>query len=188
VLFTAPVTQSLELIDQSELVFPVDLLGPLRIIQYNPCLVLIVKLQNELKLAEYGILKNPNSNLSGIFDQTAKGIKNTEPVLVIHAAPHLSMQLWEQESAEIITNLWTETLSVLESVNLKAESFCFDLHKWKYCEPKTVLPQPFFAQEIGEIRGAGNWIVFAGDCFGQSSVNGAYSSGEAAGDFISTLI
>jgi len=179
VLLTPPLPQSVDILDDSpELNLDPDGIAPLRSVSYDRCIAVMIACdQEETIIPPPGILKTPKSNpfISGIFDQRAKGIKTTPNVLVIHAAPQLSLELWDIKDDEVVKNIvlrhGLDLLPAGSSMNVSLKPGASWLHRWKFCEPRNVLADKFFSVQN---------LVFAGDAFGASSVNGAFASGEAA--------
>jgi renalase len=175
VLLTAPVPQSLALLQKSFLEAPSLKLNQLQSVRYDPCLTVIATLSRESGLPKPGILRKPTPKLAGIFDQGSKGVATAKPTLVVHASAELSVALWNLPDAEIAEQIWVEAARHLGALFLPIPEAKLTLHRWKYCQPSNPLAELHFS--LGR-------IIFAGDAFGQCSVNGAFASGEAAAEFI----
>jgi renalase len=176
-LLTAPVPQSVLLIKNSGLNLAPLALTPLDSLQYQSCLAVIATLEGRSGLPSPGIVKNPTQGIAGIYDQGLKGLRTSVQTCVVHASAETSLALWELPDEVAAERIWNEALDFLKSQFLTVRASQLGLHRWRYCEPKTVFGAPYFAHDR---------LVFAGDGFGQSSVNGAFSSGQAAAEFIST--
>ena len=179
-MVTLPLPQALELFDQSELVSKRDIDEPqhrrLSEIQYTRCLSAAYVLGQETNLVPPGILKNPSPNLSGIFDQGKKGLKTTEPTVVVQAGPKLSIELWDEPTEAILEVLWKEASAATQATLLPKGFKNGCLQKWKYCEP--IVQQTSKFERVLSERTAP--LVLAGDAFGGSKIEGAIESGREA--------
>ena len=176
VILTAPVPQSLELLDASRLkIHHSETESKLRAIQYDSCFALIIGLAAPIELGSSGILKYPNADFAGIYNQSEKGINTSSPALVAHASPLLSEALWNEHPDQARAILVSKIEHYFLSIGIRLESKHIDLHRWKYSEPKTCFEQPYVF-----LRSAGQELALAGDSFARSSVEGAFESGLGA--------
>jgi predicted NAD/FAD-dependent oxidoreductase len=187
VILSAPLPQALELITRSQLADKDDISRALASCSFTPCLAAIFPLSTDSEDTEFlipapGILKNVSETIEGIFDQQQKGLSSASPSIVVHASAAASRRLWERTETEILSELWEETLRAVPQHlaktgprNLPSSA---SLHKWRYCEPESPLPLPFYAAK-GLLFFVGD--AFAGSAGGRSRVEGAFESGRRAG-------
>jgi renalase len=175
VLLTAPVPQSLALLENSALNLSAAQLQELRNVKYEPCLTVIATLPQQSGLVKPGILPMPAPGLAGIYDQGLKGVATGKPTLVVHATAERSLALWDLPAEKIMEQIWAEAIQYLGSLALPAPEATLSLHRWRYSQPCNPFPALHFPLER---------IVLAGDGFGTASVSGAFASGESAAEFI----
>jgi len=184
ILITAPAPQALELLQKSDLPLTKETLRDIAAIQYDPCLAMMITLNSPVSDRLPPLLKNVSNQISGIFDQSGKGLTTSVPVLVVHASPDTSRQLWDRGETEILDVLLNETTAALSKYGIAIEPTQLQLHRWKYCEPQIPHPEPFLAVSLAGQDGIQTALWMAGDGFGKASIDGAYSSGEAAAQSI----
>lgn len=172
VLLTPPVPQSLEILQASA----VELTAPdqqaLEKITYDPSLTVMLWLDNSAGLPAPGAVQRHNANLYWIADNKRKGISPDAVVITAQASASYSRQLWEAPDERILSSLrvslmpfFGEDMKIMEA----------QLKRWRYAQPTQVYPEPCLQ--------AANLppLVFAGDAFGAPRVEGAATSGLAAG-------
>jgi renalase len=190
-IMTAPVPQSLALLDDCGKIAFGKEFNPLRQIEYDPCLAVVALLKNGDSLESPGILKDPSPKLAGIYDQKAKGLKSEKSVFVVHASAEWSRDLWQNDDISVSKQIWEETRRTLGRESMDLEVAELNLHRWRYCQPMTIYPSPCFIFQFPKSLtsfSSTSALLFAGDAFGQSSVDGAMSSGWAAGESAHQLL
>lgn len=181
VVLTAPLPQSLNLLEPLHSALPPSLLENLKAVSYSCCLAGAYILEHPTNLEGFGILKNPSTQLAGIYDQRKKGLLTDSTVVVVHGAPEFSQTFWKDSESAILAQLWDHARRALPAGTLTEQTLSASLHKWLYCEPQQHLKHPF---EVIQIEGSAP-ILLAGDAFGgPPSVEGAFESGRLAGDFL----
>lgn len=173
-LITAPVPQSLEILDTGEVELSQRARLQLDSVAYDPCLALLALVDREGLVPEPGGLQIKDEPLDWISDNSRKGISET-PALTIHAGPQWSRVHYDADEEEITTALLAfagEQLGTDLAPRVRETS----LARWRYSWVTQPHPEPrLLAHE--EPR-----LVFAGDAFGQPKVEGASLSGLAAAD------
>lgn len=176
IVLTAPIPQSLDLLNASDFkIQNPEVESKLRAIQYEPCLALILELNTPIRFGPFGILKNPNSDFAGIYNQDQKGLNTPSPSLVIHASPALSQELWNEEPDHIKSILISKVEACLLKIGVSLEIGQIHLHRWKYSEPKMCYEKSYVF-----LKSPGQELALAGDGFGSSSIEGAFESGLSA--------
>ena len=173
-LLTAPVPQSLGILDAGEVELSEDTRKQLDGISYDPCLALLALVDREGLVPEPGGIQIKDEPLDWISDNSRKGISRT-PALTIHAGPQWSRAHYETDEKEIADALLAfagERLGADLAPRVRETS----LARWRYSWVTQPHPEPcLLAREEPQ-------LLFAGDAFGQPKVEGASLSGLAAAD------
>lgn len=169
-ILTAPVPQTLTLLDAGQTTLPDDVRHALERIQYAPCLALMVSLPLPSKVPNLGGMWFQEEPLAWMADNTAKGVSiATGSAVTIHAAPDFSQKHWNTPEEEV-----TRLLLDASSPWLGSQPVRTQLHRWRYSHPLFTHPNPCLTLNQPKP------IVFAGDAFGGAKVEGAALSGLAA--------
>jgi predicted NAD/FAD-dependent oxidoreductase len=175
-LLTAPVPQSLQLAESGDYRLPDEARRRLEAVSYDPCLALMVLLDEPADVPEPGGVQIKGEPLDWVSDNRRKGISR-EPAITIHAGPRWSSVHFEDDEAEITHSL----LSLAgESLGTDLEGAAIDtsLARWRYSWVTESHPEPRL------VASAGPPLLFCGDAFGQPKVEGAALSGLAAADYL----
>ncbi len=188
-LITAPVPQSIELLQNSGHVLTDECAEATRPLTYTSCLVLLLELAQPLPECVPILWKNPSSALTGIYDQKRKGVRGERSTLVVHASPQKSRELWSQPPEQIVMELQAAVQTALGELGVVMEVTATALHRWRYCEPEQVHSERCLEVQLAHRAFASHPpLVLAGDAFGGASVDGAFSSGEYAGKRLVELL
>lgn len=185
IVLTAPVPQAIELIRNSGLVISENSERRLTSISLSSCLAVVVPWLSRSAVSIPAIWKSPSPQISGIYQQVAKGIQmdpSIHEVSVIHASPSLSRELWEREHSDQISEILKEADRLIGAQGGLFDSKKAMLHRWRYCEPLQNDPELFFKVEFSYSSTESPLLVLAGDAFGRSSIEGALISGRSAGE------
>ena len=174
VLLTAPLPQSLELLERSQGAPLLKIDQELWDLAYNPCLAAGFLLNGPSGLCEPGILKNVSKEIEGIFDQKLKGLRSSSACVVVHARAHWSREHWDLPEVQLLEKVWSLAREWLPAWRNHSQPEGSFLHRWRYCEPVKCLEKSYF------FDGSITPLLIAGDSFGHSRVEGAYDSGIAA--------
>ncbi len=173
-LLTAPVPQSLDLVESGSYTLPDSVRRQLEVISYDPCLALMALLDGPTGVPEPGGVQIKGEPLDWIGDNRRKGISQA-PAVTIHAGPEWSHAHFEDDEAEI-----TRSLLALagDQLGTGLESITVDtsLARWRYSWVTEAHPEPCL---VASDRPP---LLFCGDAFGQPKVEGAALSGLAAAD------
>jgi predicted NAD/FAD-dependent oxidoreductase len=177
-LLTAPVPQSLALFKGGS-VLPGEA-RRLEEISYSPCLALMALLDGPSGVPEPGGVQIKGEPLDWISDNQRKGISEA-PALTIHAGPEWSREHFEADETWVAASLLAFAGAQL-GTDLSSRSVETSLARWRYSWVTQPHPEPcFVAREDPP-------LLFAGDAFGPSKVEGAALSGLAAADRLSTAM
>lgn len=200
VILTAPVPQSLSLIDGGNSIIPSDIRASLQAIRYESCIAVMAVLNGFSALTKPGGLVGPSDQIAWIADNYLKGVSKI-PAITIHADAAFSKKHWNEDRREIGKNLIAAAQNYLGSSVSE-----YQVHGWLYSKPvhvslgrciatwATGADGPFSNATSGTkmlsggeasqaakqsgVRSAA--ILFAGDAFSGSRVEGAFLSGQAA--------
>lgn len=172
-LLTAPVPQSLELVESGGYALPEEARTQLQEISYDPCVALMALLDGPGAVPEPGGMQIRSEPLDWISDNQRKGISET-PGITIHAGPQWSREHYEDPDADISDAL----LSLAEEQlgGLGARVLQTSVARWRYSWVTSSHPEPCL------VASEDPPIIFAGDAFGPAKVEGAALSGLAAAD------
>lgn len=172
-LLTSPVPQSLALF-REEVVLSADVRRELEDISYSPCLALMALLDGPTGVPEPGGVQIKGEPLDWIGDNQRKGISET-PAVTIHAGPGWSDEHFDADEAWITTSLLSFAGDRLQT-DLSSRTIETSLARWRY----SWVTQPH--EEPCLVASDDPPLLFAGDAFGPSKVEGAALSGLAAAD------
>ena len=173
-LLTAPVPQSLALVETGVFEMPDERRDELENISYDPCLALMALLDGPAGVPEPGGMQIKGEPLDWIGDNQRKGISGA-PAITVHAGPRWSRERFEADEAEITTSLLRlagEQLGTDLASRVLKTSIC----RWRY----SWVAQPHPESCLTASRKPP--LLFAGDAFGGAKVEGATLSGLAAAD------
>lgn len=173
-LLTAPVPQSLTLLDAGGTTLPSDTRTALEQVRYDPCIALMVQ-PKESRLPAPGGMQFPGEPISWICDNRQKGI-SSQAAITIHAGAEFSRTHWESDASAIVPTLLAAAAPWLSEPLADVQ-----IHRWRYAKPTTLYPEACLALRTPLP------LAFAGDAFGAPRVEGAALSGLAAAQAILDL-
>lgn len=178
-LLTAPVPQSMALLDAGGVTLDAEADAMLRAVRYFKTIGLLATLDRAPAVPEPGGVQLPQSEpFTFVADNQRKGISDA-PAITLHANHQYSEQRYDDAQDEVLAELldlavpWIGAASVQEA----------QLKKWRYAGPISPVPDPTVVREV-----AGAPVAFAGDAFGGPKVEGAFNSGHAAGTALTEVI
>lgn len=168
VILTAPVPQSLVLLEAGGVVLEPALEQRLSTIHYERCLAVMAVLNGPSRLPPPGGFAPAQGPISWIADNYLKGV-SAEPAITLHASDAFSVAHWDQDRDETARQL-------LAAANewIGADIKSYQLHGWRYSKPKQTDPRPC------AVVSSGPPLVLAGDAFAGPRLEGAALSGWAA--------
>ena len=169
-LLTAPVPQSLALLDAGGCVLDERDRTQLDDIAYERCLVVMAVLNAPSLIPSPGGRRFTDGPIEWIADNQTKGISPL-PAVTIHASHSFSVAHWDSDRLHAARELLQAAAPWL-GASVKE----FQVHGWRYSKPLRV--------EDGDclVATASAPLVFAGDAFAGSRVESAVLSGWAAAD------
>ena len=175
VVLTAPVPQSLELLDAGGTPVLTEVESDLRAMSYQPTIALLVTLDGPPAVPTPGARKPDTGPFDIVVDNVAKGA-STEPALTFHLRPDLSAERYDDADDALVSDLlldaapWLGSAAVIEA----------QVKRWRYATPAGTWPEP----TLTAARCPSGPVVLAGDAFAGPRVEGAWRSGIAAADLL----
>jgi hypothetical protein len=169
-LLTAPVPQSLELLDRGGVELDPGIRPSLDAIDYDAAMAVLVVLDGEPALPAPGAVQLTSGPFTFVADNAAKGISD-RTALTLHTADRLARSRWDDDDDAVLADLlgaaapWIGGATVVEA----------QLKRWRYAAPRRVWPETCCVAVDGDEP-----LILAGDAFDGPRVEGAYRSGLAA--------
>jgi hypothetical protein len=176
VLLTAPVPQSLALLDSGSVALEASIREQLQAVEYEPCMAVMAVLNGESNVPQPGFIRFDSGPIGCIADNQAKGISALSAV-TIHATPAFSLEHQDDDRQKI-----GRYLLEVAAPWLGAETAEFQVHAWRYARPRHEQDHPYL------ILNQSPTLLIAGDAFGGPRVEGAALSGWAAADALKQLL
>jgi len=176
VLLTAPVPQSLTVLDAGGVVLEASIREQLEAVEYEPCLAVMEVLNGQSNIPQPGFLRFDSGPISWIADNQAKGISAVS-AMTIHATPAFSLEHQEDDRQKMGQHLLEVAVPWLGS-----EIAEFQVHAWRYARPRNAQDHPCL------ILNQSPPLLIAGDAFGGPRVEGAALSGWAAAEELKELV
>ncbi len=173
VILTAPVPQSLALLDSGEVELNGMVREQLTRVHYDPCLALLFRIRDDTTLGEPGVVDSSSDVIDWIADNHAKSVSPVGPALTVHCSHGYSADHYDDPDGAIIKTVKQELPS-----NLLADQVVAAVKRWRYARPHVRRDSPP-PQESGRPG-----LFFAGDAFHSPRVEGAAVSGLAAANAV----
>jgi renalase len=175
-VLTAPVPQALDLASSGSYSLPDGARRHLEAVSYDPCLALMVLLDDSTGVPEPGGMQIKGEPLDWISDNRRKGISEA-PAVTVHAGPEWSRSYFEDDEMEITESMISRAGDLL-GTDLAPSVVETSLARWRYSWVANPHPDPCLVASDNPP------LVFCGDAFGQPKVEGAALSGLAAADHL----
>ena len=176
VLATAPVPQTIALLENGDVVLTSSDTAALNAIAYDPCIALMAVLDGPSGLTEPGAVDPVEGPIDWIADNQLKGISPV-PAVTIHATPDFSRAQWDATN-EVIA----EALLDAAQLHSAVVPGLVQIQRWLYARPSVEHPERFL--RLSDLPP----FVCAGDAFGGAKVEGAALSGAAAAAVIGSVL
>ena len=166
IVLSAPIPQSLNLLESGHITLPSFEYKTLKAIEYHPCITGLVLLDGPSAIPSPGGMKIEKRDIQWLGDNSQKGISPKVTAVTIQATHGFSRENFELPSKELIEIL-------VESAKpwLNQEVLDWQIHKWRYSQPVNLYPAQFL--EFPGHRG----LFMIGDAFGGARIEGAALSG-----------
>ena len=170
---TSPIPQTLSLLDDSLIPLPLEVRFSLEEIEYERCIAVLALLERPSKIPSPGGIFLNDDTLAWLGDNHQKGVSPNGYAVTIHASNQFSDYYWDSDDAEIAYKLITAAADYLDSTVMR-----YQVHRWRYSIPKSFYSEPCLM--LLELP-----LIMAGDAFVAPTIEGAVTSGIAAGKLIS---
>lgn len=171
-VLTAPLPQSIALLDTSKLDWAGEDADALRSVRYAKGLATLVILEGPSVLAPPGGMKVSGNTLSWIADNQQKGISPDIPAVTLHATSDFAEAHWDSPDKER-GPLMLEAAKPFLQQTIKE----YTCHRWGYTTPLNPYKDTYYRNEtLG--------LTLAGDAFGGLKIENAALSGLEAADRI----
>jgi predicted NAD/FAD-dependent oxidoreductase len=180
-VLTAPVPQALDLLAAGGALESVDAqaVARLQTVDYDPCFTVMLVLDRPSLLPEPGAIQfgaDAAGPVAWVADNHRKGISPV-PALTVHATGPFSREHFDVPPDEVAAVL-IEAVRPWIDGDPKMAIVERSVHRWKFATPTTILPDPVVAVSSSPP------ILCCGDAFAGPRVEGAFSSGVAAGTML----
>ena len=176
VLLTAPVPQSLALVETGDWRVPEPLRARLAALSYDPCLALLLVLDRASRMPLGGhVLPPPEAEpLAWLADNHQKGVSPHAHAVTLLGTPAWSRAAFDQTDKAIAQTLQTAAAPWLGDAEIVASQ----VKKWRYARVSQASDKRFAVLHDAPL------LVLAGDVFGGPRVEAAALSGWSAADAI----
>jgi predicted NAD/FAD-dependent oxidoreductase len=170
VVLTAPVPQSLALLDAGGVALEPAVRDVLAGVAYDRCLAGMFDAPWSDALPAHGVARVDGGVLSWLASNRAKGLCEADAVTA-HASAAWSLAHWDDDDAAVLAAMGAEVTR-----HTGAEARPVALKRWRYARPTGFIDGPVV------VRAGGAAVVFAGDAFDADGgrVEAAWRSGVAA--------
>jgi len=184
-IVSSPVPQSLDLFAAGALLSAEGGIAPevqqqLATVSYDPSFALMLVLNRPSLVPPPGGIQFAGGPISWLADNQQKGI-SAVPAITVHASGEFSRRHFDapaEDVAAALIDLVRPWINGDPSTAIVGQS----LHRWKFATPTTIIRAPLVAVV------ASPPIVCCGDAFGGPKVEGAASSGLAAGRWVAGVL
>jgi len=174
-IVTAPMPQALDLLDRNGTTLPAPARAELQNIQYDRCITVMALLDEPSRIPEPGGLRLSGEPIRWIADNARKGISPGGHAVTIQAGPEFSRTFFDADDFAVSQALLEAAAEWLPGRNQPCQ-----VHRWRYSRPLVVHPKSYFMLDDPAP------LVFAGDGFHGSKIEGAALSGLAAAEALLT--
>jgi renalase len=175
-VLAVPAPQAVDLASSGSYTLPDDARLHLEAVTYDPCLALMVLLDDSTGVPEPGGMQIKDEPLDWIGDNRRKGISEA-PAVTVHAGPQWSRSHFEDDETEIVDAMISRASDHLDT-DLSPAIVETSLARWRYSWVTNPHPEPCL------VASGSPPLLFCGDAYGQPKVEGAALSGLAAADHL----
>ncbi len=167
-VITAPLPQTMELLDANGVVLPAPANDAFRAIHYEKGLATLALLDGPSGMPEPGGMKVSGGILSWIADNQLKGVSPNVAAVTLHADPAFAKKHWDSPDEER-GRLMLDAAATF----LRARVLDHTCHRWGFAIANEPWPERAYSNEDLQ-------LTLAGDSFGGPRVEGAALSGLTA--------
>lgn len=175
VIATPPVPQTIELLRSGATVLAPEMTETLNAMTYHKVVGILAVLDRSPELPDPGALQRPDHpTFTFVADNQAKGISNV-PAMTFHLGHGLSEKLFDASDDEVLAAVDGELQATIGPASIVE----IQVKRWRYAGPVSPYPEPTLT-----VASKPGPLILAGDGFGTSKVEGAFTSGLAAAEQI----
>lgn len=171
-ILTAPVPQSLAILDEGGVEVAPILREELAAVAYDRCLAVLAVLEVDTGWPRAGLIEPGSGPLARLIDNRLKGVSSV-PAVTLHATPEYSLRHWDRDRSAVAAELLAAA-----DPRLEASVREFRVHGWRYARPRRT------SAKRCAVVSSEPLLVVAGDGFGRGDAAGAFASGLAAAALI----
>ena len=157
IILTTPIPQAIPFVQD---ILPSQDLKLLQNIKYYPCLTLLFESKEQISFC--GAYQFKGNVVDFLCNNKVKGISKSN-IITLHCAPNFSEDHYNLPLEEIVKFVQQE-LDTFTTIKIQDAT----LKRWKYAQPKV----PFDALSLQVNKSTNKKIIFAGDQFGKSKIEG----------------
>ena len=156
-ILTAPVPQSMELLDKSRIELDYDEEEELRRITYTTCLTVMAQLNGPSGVPNPGAMDLNHDYLRWIGDNSLKGISSTEGSITMHSSIKFAKVFWNRPEEDFVQAMVSASKPFLKSDVIEATG-----HRWKFSDPYRIYKEkhpfrkPYFIDDSMHLGMAGD--------------------------------
>ena len=163
-LITIPISQVIDLFQNSEIEFSENDKKVIEKIEYQPCIAVMAVLKEPTKIVSGGIILE-DQPVAWIADNFQKGITEI-PTATIHGSAAYSAKRFDDDLQDVANDMLLSVNQYIVPENIVS----FQTHRWKFSNATKRHEKPFYHIENTN-------IFLGGDGFGIGNVEGAFLSG-----------
>ncbi len=172
-LLTAPIPESLALLETGGVELGDNPLSSLQAVEYTPCITVLAAIDGPSGLTEWGGLRISGEYIDWIADNRRKGISPDVWAITIQAMPEFSREHWDDDDEQVAGLLLDNAKALILAEVREAKVF-----RWNLSKPLNPHPDPFVSASEDPL------CLLAGDGFRGHRVEGAVMSGLDAAEEI----
>lgn len=177
-IMTAPVPQSLVILDAGNTVLPTSDYEALQRIHYAPSLTGLFWVDGDVGFPKPGAVQQPAQAIVWMADNQRKGVSNRR-LITVQASPGFSNQLFDASDEDALAGLMDALRPFLRKTAVGQPAVVRESHlkRWRYALPDVLHPERCLSTMV---KATNSPIIFAGDAFKEPRVEGAVLSGKTA--------
>jgi hypothetical protein len=178
-VLTAPIPQSLSLLDSSEISLQREQRQRLEEVNYQKCIALLALLERPSMIPHPGARWLNTSTIAWLACNQRKGISQGHAV-TLHSSSEFSQIYWETDNSTVAEKLIEAASPLLGSTVVNSY-----VHRWRYSQPITTFGEPYLALEHpGPFVMAGDAFSLIKNTASTLNVEKAFLSGCAAANYL----
>lgn len=172
VVLTAPLPQSLDILDQSQIAYPPHLKG----ITYHKAIIALVKFAQKHRPIDK-VIREPHEHVEAVYDQMQKGV-STLPAWTVVFNSLFSEQHFEKTDEELLEM----AKKIMTEINIPLPSHEIQIKKWRFARVKNPSNEKFV--QVTQTPP----LYLIGDALSGGDVTGAKASAEALAEHFRQIL